>query len=207
MSLWICCSLTFDCQTETAFEIFELIKTSTPVIFTTAYDKFALKAFKLNSIDYLLKPIEETELETALQKFENLRLITPASDSYLRFCDTYLSTSRKNRFLVQSGDTFRHIETDNIAFFYSEDKYTSLHTFSNSRYIIAYTLDQLESLMDSEKFYRLSRSCIANIKSIDRLHKYFAGRLKVDFTPDCPQEVIVSRNRVPGLLNWINGKQ
>lgn len=190
-----------------SFEIFEQIKTSTPVIFTTAYDEFALKAFKLNSIDYLLKPIEETELETALQKYENLRLITPVSDSYLRFRDDYLSSSRKNRFLVQCGDIYRHIETDNIAFFYSEDKYTYLHTFSNSRYIIDYTLDQLEGTMDSEKFYRLSRSCIANIKNIDRLHKYFAGRLKVYFTPACPQEVIVSRNRVPGLLDWINGKQ
>lgn len=190
-----------------SFEIFEQIKTNTPVIFTTAYDEFALKAFKLNSIDYLLKPIEETELEAALQKYENLKLITPVSDSYTKFRDDYLASNRKNRFLIQYGDTYRHIESNDIAFFYSEDKYTYLHTFSNSRYIISYTLDQLESMMDPEKFYRLSRNCIANIKSIDRLHKYFAGRLKVDFIPNCPQEVIVSRNRVSGLLDWINGNQ
>lgn len=188
------------------FEIFEQHNTATPVIFTTAYDEFALKAFKLNSIDYLLKPIGETELETALKKYENLRLITPASDCFQRFRDDFLTSNLKNRFLVQSGDTYRHIETDNIAFFYSEDKYTYLHTFSNSRYIITYTLDQLIGMMDSQKFYRVSRNCIANIKSINRLHKYFAGRLKIDFTPSCPQKVIVSRNRVAGLLDWINEK-
>lgn len=189
-----------------SFDIFEQLKTDIPVIFTTAYDEFALKAFKLNSIDYLLKPIEETELERALQKFENLRLITPASDSFIKFRDNYLSSNHKNRFLVQCGDVYRHIEANDVAFFYSEDKYTYLHTFSNNRYIIPYTLDQLESMMDSENFHRLSRNCIANIKSIDRLHKYFAGRLKVDFTLNCPQEVIVSRSRVAGLLDWINGK-
>lgn len=188
------------------FDIFEQLNTSTPVIFTTAYDEFALKAFKLNSIDYLLKPIEEAELETALKKYENLRLITPVSDRFQRFRDDYLTSNRKNRFLVQSGDTYRYIETDNIAFFYSEDKYTYLHTFSNSRHIITYTLDQLLDMIDPLKFHRVSRNCIANIRSINKLHKYFAGRLKIDFIPNCPQKVIVSRNRAAGLLDWINGK-
>ncbi|MDE6457795.1 MAG: response regulator, partial [Muribaculum sp.] len=122
-----------------SFEIFDRIKTSVPVIFTTAYDEFALKAFKLNSIDYLLKPIEETDLEAALQKYESLRAITPESDSYAQFRNYYLSSNLKNRFLVQCGDIYQHIETRDGAFFYSEEKYNYLHTFSGRRYIIDYT--------------------------------------------------------------------
>lgn len=188
-----------------SFEIFEQIKTSTPVIFTTAYDEFALKAFKLNSIDYLLKPVEESELEAALQKYENLRLTTPASDSYLRFRDDYLASSRKDRFLVQCGDTYRHVETRDIACFYSEEKYNYLHTFSGERYIIDYTMDRLESLLDHSLFFRVSRGFIVNIASITKVTKYFTGRLKLQLLPNLHQDVTVPRNRVKEFFDWMDG--
>lgn len=188
-----------------SFEIFDRIKTSVPVIFTTAYDEFALKAFKLNSIDYLLKPIEETDLEAALQKYESLRAITPESDSYAQFRNYYLSPNLKNRFLVQCGDIYQHIETRDVAFFYSEEKYNYLHTFSGRRYIIDYTIDRLESILDPARFFRVSRGCIVNIDSIKKVSKYFTGRLKLEVYPDCPTDITVPRNRVKEFFNWMDG--
>lgn len=187
-----------------SFEIFEQCSVEIPVIFTTAYDKYALDAFRVNSIDYLLKPIGERELDTALNKFERrccLRSITP---EYCRLETDYLSGCKKNRFLVQTGDTFRPVETANVAFFYSEDKYTYLHLFSGSRYIINYTLDRLERMVDPGQFFRVSRNCIANIHSIRKISKYFAGRLSVQFQPECPHEIIVSRNRAEEFLLWVD---
>lgn len=188
-----------------SFEIFEHIKAQLPVIFTTAYDEYALKAFKVNSIDYLLKPIEENELEKALLKYEQLNFTTPTSEKFQKLRTDYLSSSRKNRFLVQIGDNYAYVEASNVAFFYSEDKYIYLHKFDGKRYIVPYTLDQLESILDRDIFFRASRNCVTNIKSITKISKYFAGRLKIYFAPECPHEVIVSRGRVSNFLNWVNG--
>lgn len=185
-----------------SFEIFEQCPVEIPVIFTTAYDEYALEAFRVNSIDYLLKPIGELELDAALSKFERqccLRSITP---EYHKLETAYLSGGKKNRFLVQTGDTFRTVATSDVAFFYSEEKYTYLHLFSDRCYIIDYTLDRLERMVDAEQFFRVSRNCIANIRSIHKISKYFAGRLLLQFRPECPHEIIVSRSRVGDFLKW-----
>ena len=111
---------------------------------------------------------------------------------------------RKNRFLVRSGDTFRYVETSDIAFFYSEEKYVFLHLFSSRRYIVDYTLEQLETMLDEACFFRVSRNCIANIRAIGKVSRYFGGRLKIFFSPECPHEVIVSRDRTERVLQWID---
>ena len=121
-----------------SFEIFEQCPVDLPVIFTTAYDEYAIKAFKVNSIDYLLKPIEESDLEAALCKFERNSALRSAAPEYRQLELGYLAANKKNRFLVQVGDTFRYVETPDVAFFYSEDKLTYLHLFSGKRYIISY---------------------------------------------------------------------
>ena len=187
------------------FEIFEQYPVDTPLIFTTAYDEYALKAFKLNSIDYLLKPVDEKELDTALCKFERKCCVTPKTSEYKRLEESYMLNKNKNRFLIQIGDSYRYVETSDIAFFYSEEKYVYLHLFSGQRYIVNYSLEQLDKILDNTNFFRTSRNCIANIRSIKKISKYFIGRLKLQFQPECPHEILVSRSRAEKFLKWIDG--
>ena len=187
------------------FDVFERMPVNTPVIFTTAYDEYALRAFRVNGIDYLLKPIEEKDLERALAKFETNNLPNPSSEEYRSLMTAYLGSVKKNRFLVSVGDTFRYVDASDIAFFYSEDKYNYLHTFGGKRYIINYSLEQLEAMLERNDFFRVSRSCIAHIKSVRKVSKFFGGRLLVSFSPECPLEVIVSRSRADGFLKWMDG--
>ncbi|MBT1686278.1 LytR/AlgR family response regulator transcription factor [Dawidia soli] len=186
------------------FEIFNHVKVSTPVIFTTAYDEHAIKAFKLNSIDYLLKPFDEKELDAALRKFEDIF----HNDSYKTSPGNFeqlLSLKTKNRFLISKGENYHYIETTDVAFFYSEEGVVFLHTFQNKRYVINYTLDQLEQQLDIRLFFRVSRNCVGNLKAIDNVARYFNSRLKLSFSPECPHEVLVSRVRVPDFLKWMDG--
>ncbi len=199
------------------FDVLEHINLQTPIIFTTAYDEYALQAFRVNSIDYLLKPVEEEELERALQKLETCYLTgdSPEAEGQqanlpTEYCHqlaaSYLKHVKKNRFLVSVGDSFSTIESSDIAFFYSEDKYVFLHLFTGKRYIINYSLDQLEPMLDERDFHRVSRSCIAHIKAVKKASRYFGSRLLMRFTVDCPQEVIVSRSRVAEVLKWMDGQ-
>lgn len=188
-----------------SFEIFEQVPIDTPIIFTTAYDEYAIKAFKVNGIDYLLKPIEENELDKALCKFERNNSLHTVAPEFSQLQLDYMAKNKKNRFLVQIGDTFQYVNTEDIAFFYSEEKYTYLHLFSNKRYIINYSLDQLECMLDRSIFFRVSRNCISNIKAIKRSSRFFGSRLKLHLYPECPHEVLVSRNRAGDFLKWIDG--
>ena len=189
------------------FDVFERKQPHVPVIFTTAYDEFALQAFRVNSVDYLLKPIKENYLERALAKFEANCLTRPTSEQYKGLEASYLKNVKKNRFLVSVGDTYMYVETSDIAFFYVEDRYVFLHTFSGKRYIVDYSLEQLEVMLDRRDFFRLSRNCIAHIKAVRKVSKYFGSRLTVSFSPECPHKVLVSRTRVADCLNWLDGLQ
>lgn len=189
------------------FDVFERVKMQTPVIFTTAYDEYALQAFQVNSIDYLLKPIEERDLELALLKFEANRLPRAGSTEYKALESHYLSGVNKNRFLVSFGDTYRYVEVSDIAFFYSEEKYTYLHTFLGKRYVVNYSLEQLEQMLERCDFFRASRGCIVHIRAVKKVSKYFGGRLLVSLSPDCPQEVVVSRSRIGDFLKWLDDLQ
>lgn len=188
-----------------SFEIFEQIKVTTPVIFTTAYDEHAIRAFKVNSVDYLLKPVEESDLQAALSKFEQLRATPASMPDYRTLEEGLMSNCKKNRFLIQKADAYYYVETSEVAFFYSEDKVVFLHTFSDKRYIVNYTLEQLEQMLDEKTFFRVSRNGIANINSIKKISKYFNSRLKLTFQPDCPHPVLISRVRVPDFLKWVDG--
>lgn len=186
------------------FEIFNHLAITTPVIFTTAYDEHAVQAFKLNSIDYLLKPIEENDLATALIKYEQFYQSKQPSFDYKQLGEV-ITQKVKSRFLIQKGDSYFYIEAKDIAFFYSEDKAVFLHSFENKRYIIDYTLDELEKLLEKSLFFRVSRNCITNIKAIRNISKFFNSRLKLSFQPECPHEVLVSRVRVNDFLKWVDG--
>lgn len=188
-----------------SFDIFEQISVSIPIIFTTAYDEYAIRAFKVNSVDYLLKPIDEADLIAALEKFERNRTITPIIPEYKKLEDALMQNRKKNRFLIQVGDSYHYIDTSDVAYFYSEEKAIFLHTFSNKRYIIDYTLDQIERMLDEKVFFRASRNCITNIRSIKKISKYFNSRLKLTLEPNCPHEVLVSRVKVTDFLSWVDG--
>ncbi|PWN62825.1 MULTISPECIES: LytR/AlgR family response regulator transcription factor [Chryseobacterium] len=186
------------------FEIFNHIKVEVPIIFTTAYDEYAIQAFKVNSIDYLLKPISEEDLERALIKLEDLHFDREQKETGIRMVESSLMKKVKNRYLVHSREGYLYVESKNIAYFYSEEKVVMLHTFDNKRYIINYTLDQLEDQLIEDLFFRVSRNCIANIKAIKGIKKVENSRLNIEFEPECPHEIIVSRVRVQNFLEWLN---
>lgn len=195
-----------------SFAIFDHCKINTPVIFTTAYDEYALKAFELNSMDYLLKPIIKEKLSASLQKFRNLKNyfgITPFNDQLQKLLEDLkapASPNYKERFLVHRGDSMLPIKADEIAYFYAEEKAVFLLTIDNKRHIIPQTLEELELKLDPRKFFRVNRRFIASIHAIMKVHNFFNFKLKVEIHPDPGFEIIVSRSRAIGFKAWMSGE-
>ncbi|WP_395050069.1 LytR/AlgR family response regulator transcription factor [Flavobacterium sp.] len=191
-----------------SFEIFEKIAIKSAVIFTTAYDEYALKAFKLNSIDYLLKPIDEDDLEVAISKFKS-RLPKQESSLELDFeqikkmLSNPFEKNYKKRFTVKIGQYLKVISTDEIECFFSENKGTYIHTFDNRNYLIEHTLETLEREIDSKEFFRISRKFIISLRAIKEIVVYSNSRLKVILPTYKEDEVIVSREKVQEFKNWI----
>ena len=190
-----------------SFEIFDAVEVKSAIIFTTAYDEYALRAFKLNSIDYLLKPIDEDDLEIAVNKFKARQpkqesipfdiemikkmLVTPEAKTY------------KKRFAIKTGQHLKVINIEEVECFYSENKGTYLHTFDNRDYLLEGTLEQLEIELDPKDFFRISRKFIIPMKGIKDIVVYSNSRLKVILPTYKEDEVIVSRERVNDFKNWI----
>ncbi len=190
-----------------SFEIFEHIKTDSAIIFTTAYDEYALKAFKLNSIDYLLKPIDEDELEEAVKKFRNTR--NTSEKINLEDLKSLLTLPGKeqvykSRFTAQVGQHLKLVETAEIACFFSENKTTYIHCFSGRNYPIDIPLEQLENDVDPAKFYRINRKCILNINAIKDIISYTNSRLEIKLENFNEFQLIVSRERVKDFKSWLD---
>ncbi len=186
------------------FEIFESIDVSIPIIFLTAYSEYSIRAFKVNSIDYLLKPINPEELDFAIRKFRNFSPQVQNHDPMF-FKDLYSKITSKNpeRFLIRSGNDYKYVTTHEIAYFFAEDKYTTIVTFKGSRYVIDESLTQLEAILQPEKFYRVSRNIIVNIEAILKASKYFNSRLKLYLVPDFEFDIVISRAKVKDFLKWM----
>lgn len=186
-----------------SFEIFEEVEINSPIIFTTAYDEYALKAFKLNSVDYLLKPIDEEELESALAKFKNNH--TRTDQLNLEDLKALLSGSvnYKKRFTLSVGQHLKIIETDDIACFYSENKGTYLHTHEDRSYLIDNSLDKLEPLLNPKDFYRVNRKFIINLKGIEDIITHSNQRFIIKLKNFNSEKIIVSRERVKGFKDWL----
>lgn len=189
------------------FEIFNRIKVTSPVIFTTAYDQYAIRAFQTNGIGYLLKPIDEEQLRTAITKYRELS--SSANNMILaslqNIADQLHATAPyKERILAKLGDNYHHIPIVHTAYFYSEDHYTFLVTVSGQKYIINHTLDYLETQIDPLRFFRISRQCIVNIEAITFTSKHFNGRLKIYLNPPYHEELYVARSRVNTFLEWLD---
>jgi two-component system, LytTR family, response regulator LytT len=191
-----------------SFEIFEKIEIKSAVIFTTAYDEYALKAFKLNSIDYLLKPIDEDDLEVAISKFKTR---FPKQESTLqldfdqikKLFQNPFEKNFKTRFTVKIGQHLKVISIEEIECFFSENKGTYIHTFDNRNYLIESTLELLQQELDTKNFFRISRKFIVPLKSIKEILVYSNSRLKVILPSYKEDEVIVSREKVVDFKNWI----
>ncbi|WP_338410703.1 LytTR family DNA-binding domain-containing protein [uncultured Flavobacterium sp.] len=190
-----------------SFEIFEQIDIKSAVIFTTAYDKYALRAFKLNSIDYLLKPIDEEELEIAINKYKNqVQKNTVSSLDFDMIKKMILGTETKeykSRFSVKIGQQLKVILIDEVECFYSENKGTYLHTFENRNYLLDLTLEQIEEELSPKDFYRVSRKFIIPLKAINEIQVYSNSRLKLILPSYKEEEVIVSREKVSDFKTWI----
>lgn len=191
-----------------SFEIFEQIEVRSAIIFTTAYDEYALKAFKLNSIDYLLKPIDDDELKTAIDKFEENQpkehnLMVDISQ-IKKLLVNPLDRNYKKRFTIKIGQHLRVVETDSVECFYSENKATYLYSNDKKNYLLDETLEQLEELLDPVKFFRVSRKFIINIDAIADIISYTNSRLQIKLKNYSEQEIIVSREKVKSFKNWLS---
>jgi len=190
-----------------SFEIFESIDIQSAVIFTTAYDEYALRAFKLNSIDYLLKPIDEEDLEIAVNKFKtrnsNASNLSLDFELIKKMLINPIDRVFKKRFTIKVGQQLKMITIDEIECFYSENKGTYLHTFDNRNYLLDVTLEQLENELDPQNFYRVSRKFIIPMKAIKEIQIYSNSRLKVILPTYKEDEVIVSREKVAEFKSWI----
>lgn len=189
-----------------SFDIFNHTEIQSPIIFTTAYDQYTLKAFKVNSVDYLLKPIDPDELEKAFLKFDKIfrqpqSYDTSAIENLLK---VMTQKEYKSRFLVKVGQQLTYIPVEDISYFYSDDGLLCAKTINGKRHILDYTLDQLEQVLDPSQFFRINRKIITRINAINKIHTYFNSRLKLELLPKTELEVIVSRDRVGGFKKWLD---
>ncbi|HZX75426.1 MAG TPA: LytTR family DNA-binding domain-containing protein [Cyclobacteriaceae bacterium] len=194
-----------------SFEIFNLMEVKSPVIFTTSYDEYALKAFKVNSLDYLLKPIQKDELENAIAKFKNLKQVyagqqpqeTPISALVKELQQTLQSKEFRKRFLVKYMTKLLSIDVTSIAYFYSDDRLSFFKTEDDKKYMVDYTIDEIENMVDPDQFFRINRAFLVSVKSVEQIHDYFGNRLKLNLKPAIDKEALVSREKVTEFKNWM----
>lgn len=188
-----------------SFEIFEHTEVNAPIIFTTAYDEYALQAFKLNSIDYLLKPLDDEELEAALEKFRKTRLSNQKDVDFkaLKSLLNIAGSDYKKRFSIQVGQHLKLIDVSEIVCFYSENKATYLHNKENRSYLLDCSLDKLETEVDPENFFRVNRKFIIAMKAISDILTYSNMRLEVKLKHYKGEQIIVSRERVKDFKAWL----
>lgn len=190
-----------------SFEILKQTEITCPIIFTTAYDEYALKAFKLNSIDYLLKPIDKVELENAITKFNTLQHFRSDYTTRLQsLIERFVPqpASYKSRFLIKNGTKLISLSVEDIAFFNASEKVVYVYTCTNQKYVIDHSLDELGKMLDPKFFFQLNRQFIANINAIKSIHSYFNGKLKVELLPQTTDEVVVSREKASEFKQWLD---
>ncbi|CAN5501984.1 LytTR family DNA-binding domain-containing protein [soil metagenome] len=215
-----------------SFDIFNRIPVASPVIFTTAYDEYAIKAFKVNSIDYLLKPIKEADLRQALNKLQALRTvladqesksgmnsleasmanllqhlqhIAPSATPHAVTTDRPrpMPSAFRDRFMIRQGQRLFSVSIDEVAFFFSRNKLSFLKTRDEHEWLVDYTMDELVQMLDPRRFFRLNRQVIAELRAVDKVHLYFNGKLKINLRPAFEEEVVVSREKAGELKRWL----
>lgn len=188
-----------------SFEIFNHVTITAPVIFTTAYDEYALKAFEVNGVDYLLKPLDAEKLERSFRKAMAIKS-TGNDDNVLQLVKNMLARQPiyRSRFLIAHKDRYLMIMTSDIAYFTIENRATFLVTYDSKRLMIDQTLEILAHELDPECFFRISRQFIISLKSIDKIHQHFNGQLKIELIPSVQESVVISRDRSALLKKWLD---
>ncbi len=191
-----------------SFRIFKHVEVNCPIIFTTAYDQYALDAFKVNSIDYLLKPIAPTDLRRALEKLH--RLSPPEREAAIertKSVATEPQQTSQNVFLVQVRDRIRPLKTEEVAYFYTSEEHVTAHTFTGEVLSIDRTLEALSSVLDEEEFYRANRQFIVARKALKDISVWFGSRLALNLSVETPERIIISKARVPKFKKWLTGAE
>jgi len=187
----------------TSFEIFSKVNIRCPIIFTTAYDTYAIEAFNTNGLDYLLKPIEEERLRVAVEKARKLTS-NIALENLLKLRIGPGSRQTRSRFMVRVGEKIRTIMVEDILAFYSFDKTTYLHTTTHRNYIIDYSLEELESMLDRDRFFKINRKYIVSIEACSQIIAWSNNRLKIDIDGIDDQKIVVARERVQAFKKWLD---
>jgi len=190
------------------FNIFSQVEISCPIIFTTAYEKYAIQAFEVNSIDYLLKPVQKERLAQALEKYSNLNQ-SHAVDKLALYEEfkSILSQATKEykaRFLCKIGNKIKSIPTSSIHYFFSKDKMTFIVDAKGQKSPVNNTLDEIDQMVDPKCFFRVNRQVIAHYDSISEIHPYFKGRLKIKLQPEQGEDIVVSSERSPLFKSWLD---
>lgn len=194
-----------------SFEIYEQVEVKCPIIFTTAYDQYAIKSFELNSIDYLLKPFTKEKLEKSFEKLRKIQVDNSENDplAHLKFNALLENALKgkdgiyKQRFLISKGDALIPIGTVDIAYIFTEDKAVLIKTHDGKNYFLNNSLDDIELQLDPSMFFRLNRQYITSLNAIEKISQYFNGKLKVNLKPIQEGEIIVSRAKTPVFKHWL----
>lgn len=193
-----------------SFEIFKQVNVTSPIIFITAYDQFAIDAFKVNSIDYLLKPIKKEELQAAIEKFKKLHLsstLAPLDIQQLLADLQQPQLQYKERFVIRFGEHIKSIETTDIAYFYTENRGNFAVTKDGKRHIVDHNLDQLETLLNPKYFFRINRQFIIGYHAIAAMSTYTKARVFITLQPTCKTDTIVSSERAASFKAWLAGEK
>ncbi|WP_025764464.1 LytR/AlgR family response regulator transcription factor [Dyadobacter tibetensis] len=187
------------------FEIFETVSVTCPIIFTTSYEQYALEAFGVTSVAYLLKPVKYGQLVNSFQKLEIMKQtfskgLAPVTESGIHSIEAHF----KSRFLVKNGLHIRAIKCEEIAYFYSEDKVSFLVSFNKQKFPVDYSLEEIETTLNPDIFFRISRKYIVHVDAIQEIRPYFKGRLSVAVSPAGEEDIIVSADRTPSFKAWLD---
>lgn len=186
-----------------SFEIFKKVNVQSPIIFTTSYEEHALKAFKLNSVDYLLKPVKETELCAALEKYKKLHVDEKLKMQFNLLQMLQSVKKSKERYLAKVGTRLTSVSADQIAFFYTRDKMLYIKTFNNQDLIIDKRLEDIEKETDPSQFFRANRQFIVNYNAVNAVHTWFNGKIRLDVVPEPFEKIIVSRQKAGEFRKWL----
>jgi len=189
-----------------SFEIFSEIKVEYPVIFTTSYDEYAIKAFQVNSVDYLLKPIDQATLQKSLDKFNKLFSKDTQNQKIEQMLSqiSFVQKEYKTRVLVKTPKGFLTLQIEEVAYFYIDNQMVFVKTIDSNRYSLDKTLDELENVLNPKKFFRLNRQFIASINAIGAIHNFFNNTLKIELKPAIDKEIIVSRYNIKEFKEWLD---
>jgi DNA-binding LytR/AlgR family response regulator len=187
-----------------SFEIFQKVKISTPIVFTTAYDQYAIKAFQVNAIDYLLKPIDPDDLKRAIDKFKLHNLNSTLDLSLLQKLISPEKQTYKNRFLVRFGEKIQSISISEIEYFFSEERITFLQTKERKKYVLDATLEQVESQVDPSRFFRINRKYLCSFHSISDIFTYSNSRLKIKLHNCQDDDILISREKTSDFKSWLD---